>query len=75
MVKFLNKTRTILLFILVAYRMIKFAIVLGYSSDEKARQLITRSRWRISKHKDKNVREKILDFIKQMEEARFPNEK
>lgn len=75
MVNFFNKIKIIYHFIIAAYYMLKFSITLGWSNDQNAKALITRSRWRITQIKDECIKNELLNFLKQMEEARFPNNK
>lgn len=55
--------------------MLMFSITLGWLNAQNAKELITRSRWRIAQIKDKRIKNELSNFLKQMEDARFPNEK
>lgn len=59
-------------FLRVSYWMFKYAAALGFSSDERARILITQAKWHISKAENGEVKKELLNYIDKLEEARFP---
>lgn len=71
----INKIINLINRLKISFYLLRFSIVITLFSDNtRAKQLITRARWRISQiEKDEQVKKLLLDFIKDVEKSRFPN--